>query len=105
MLIVNFFTGVLPENYVFTWHKANIRSINWLEDDLGFVSTAADNTIAVWMLPRIYANAPPNVPFWTFKQNNANFLSTVSFKHVPEKDKEVQPAKITVFASCSDNSI
>lgn len=53
VVLVNFFTGVLAENYVFTWHKANVRSISWLEDDIGFVSSAADNTIAVWLLPRI----------------------------------------------------
>jgi len=56
----------VAENHIFTWHKGNIRSISWLEDDIGFVSSAADYTIAVWILPRIAANSKPPVPLWTF---------------------------------------
>lgn len=53
VVIIQFYTGVLPDNYVFNWHKPNVRSISWLEDDIGFVSTDANSNIAVWMLPRI----------------------------------------------------
>lgn len=48
IIILNFFTGVLNENYVFNYHRANVKSIQWLEDDLGFVSTDNDFTIIVW---------------------------------------------------------
>lgn len=84
-----------------------MRSISWLEDDIGFVSTDANSNIAVWMLPRIQANAPPNVPLWTFNGNNVNFTSTVAFKmpRDKEKDKEIGAVRITVFASASDSFI
>lgn len=52
IIVIRFFTIELPENYIFSWHKGNVRQINWLEDDTGFVSTAGDNTIAVWLLPK-----------------------------------------------------
>ena len=55
-MVINFFSGVLVDDYVFEFHKTNIRSISWLEDDIGFVSTAGDSTLAVWLLPRIGQN-------------------------------------------------
>lgn len=97
----------LPENYVFTGHKANVRSISWLKDDIGFVSTAADNTIAVWLMPRIQSNGPKNVPLWTYRCNMVNFTSTVAYK-LPwdkDKDKDVNTVRISVFASGNDNFI
>lgn len=57
IVILNFYTGELIQNYIFSWHRANVRSISWLEDDIGFVSADADFTVAVWMLPRAQQNA------------------------------------------------
>lgn len=70
---------------MFNWHKPNVRSISWLEDDVGFVSTDANSNIAVWMLPRIQSNAAANAPIWTFNSNNVNFTSTVAFIALKEK--------------------
>ena len=65
--MIDFFSGVLFKNFVFSWHKANVRSINWLEDDVGFVTTAADNSIAVWHLPRLSSQSETTTtPIWTF---------------------------------------
>ena len=97
----------LPENYVFTWHKANVRSISWLEDDIGFVSSAADNTIAVWLMPRIQTNGQANVPLWTYRCNMVNFTSTIGYKlpRDKDKDKDVNTVRISVFASGNDSYI
>lgn len=97
----------LPESYVFTWHRANVRSISWLENDIGFVSTAADNTIAVWLMPRIQSSVAPNVPLWTYKCNQVNFTSTFAYKmpRDKDKDKDVNTVRISVLASANDNSI
>lgn len=65
-----------------------MRSISWLDDDIGFVSTAADNTIAVWLLPRIGGPVKSNVPLWTYRQSMTNFLSTIAYKLPKDKDKE-----------------
>ena len=124
MLVYNFFTGVLHENYIFTFHKAHVKSISWLEDDSGFVSTATDSSIAVWRLPRLTASNPGekhvNRPIWTYeaelvrlpkelnplkggiedramtRSTKANFLATVPFRINKEKDKDSKEKDLTV---------
>lgn len=123
VLVYNFFTGVLHENYVFTFHKAHVKSISWLEDDSGFVSTAADSSIAVWRLPRLMASVPGekhvNRPVWTYEAEltrvpkelnplkgmeeralarvtKANFTATVPFHITKEKDKDAKEKDHTV---------
>jgi WD40 repeat protein len=46
--VYRFFTAELPSNYIFAWHSGSVKSITWNEDDTGFVTTAIDNSIAVW---------------------------------------------------------
>jgi len=43
--VFKFWTGERPEAMRFIWHKSAIIDIQWLKDDSGFVSTAADSTI------------------------------------------------------------
>lgn len=105
---MNFYTGQVPANYVFTWHKANVRSISWLEDEVGFVSSDADCTIAVWMLPRQVQNAELPAPLWTYKTKSlVNINSVIAFR-IPgeiEKDHKTTNDKIQVYASLQDGTV
>ena len=54
------------------------------------MSTDADFTVAVWLLPRVQAGGEENRPLWVYRCSGVNFTSTVAWK-VPrdkEKDKE-----------------
>ena len=90
----------MADNYVFSWHKGNIRTITWLEDDSGFISTAGDNTLAVWLLPKT-GQSGPNVPLWTYNWKYTAFTASVGYKTEIEKNK----SKIQVFCCGSDGTI
>lgn len=89
-----------------------MRSISWLEDDIGFVSTSADCTLAVWVLPRLSANATKpvkNVPMWTFAgDKHSEFLATCGIKLAKDESKEKYekdlkyPHRIMVYATAND---
>ena len=65
-MVVNFWTMAQPENYIFSWHKNTVRSISWLENEIGFVSADQNFTIAVWLMPRVQSGAATNVPVWHY---------------------------------------
>ena len=48
--VYNFYTAQNPVNMTFKAHGGTIRSIAWLDDDTGFVSSALDTTIYYWLL-------------------------------------------------------
>ena len=86
VLVYRFFTASNPDNYIFSFHKAFVKSITWTEDDSGFVSTSIDNIIAVWALPKIEGSSnkdlfpKKNEPIWTYRSGITHFLATVSIK-------------------------
>jgi hypothetical protein len=66
-----------------------VRSISWLEDDVGFVSSDSDFTIKVWMLPRISAGgAKHNAPVWEKRINNVEFTSTIAIKQIRDTKEQ-----------------
>lgn len=46
----NFYTGECPQQYQFKGHVNKPRSIDWYEDDMGFVSCGMDGFIYIWNL-------------------------------------------------------
>lgn len=48
--VYNFYTAQNPPSMTFKAHGGTIRSIAWLADDTGFVSSALDTTIYMWTL-------------------------------------------------------
>ena len=72
-----------------------IRSIAWLDDDTGFVSSGWDASIYLWKL-----NLEPGEtnPVWDYKIKNTNFTCVQAFK--PEGSKEP-----CVYATGTDKSI
>lgn len=118
--VVQFYTGELFENYIFQWHNANVRTITWLEDEIGFVSTGGDNRMALWLLPR--ATGPSSEqsvkqpkPLWTYPNKGKlgpEFTCTVAYKIEREKDKDKNaekdskyPHTFRVIAAANDQSL
>jgi WD40 repeat protein len=48
--VYEFATGLSPDNFTFKEHTDTIKTIAWLEDDSGFVTTSKDNYMAFWRL-------------------------------------------------------
>ena len=48
--VFKFFTAECPVNYIFKAHQGHVRSIAWLDDDTGFVTSALDASIMCWKL-------------------------------------------------------
>ena len=90
--VYNFYTAQNPVNYTFKAHSGMIRSISWLQDDSGFVSSALDSTIHMWTMGE--ANR-----IWSFTEPNVDF--TCLRVHKPEGEK----SQISVFATGQDKSI
>jgi len=107
VVVVNFWTMAQPENYIFSWHKNTVRSISWLENEIGFVSADQNFTIAVWLMPRVQSGAAPNVPVWHYNCKQVNFTSMFAYKlpRDKDKDKDVNTIRISVIASGTDNFI
>lgn len=81
---------------MFKAHTGPIRSICWLPDDTGFVSSALDTTIYMWKLnPK---EGEPN-PVWSHMVPNVDFTCLKVFKPDGEKGSH------SVFATGMDKSI
>lgn len=48
--VYRFYHGDCPEGYTFKEHVNKVTSINWFDDDTGFVSTGIDGNIIAWKL-------------------------------------------------------
>jgi WD40 repeat protein len=48
--VFRFYQGDCPEGYTFKEHVNRVRSINWFDDDSGFVSTGNDGLCIAWKL-------------------------------------------------------
>ena len=90
--VYNFYTAQNPVNYTFKAHSGHIRSIAWLQDDSGFVSSALDSTIHMWSLNQTQ-------PIWSFTKANVDFTCLRVFKG--DGNNEVP----RVFATGQDKSI
>lgn len=62
--IYKFFTVENPMQYIFKAHLGLIRSIAWLEDDTGFISSGWDASIYMWKLNLDKDEANP---IWDYK--------------------------------------
>ena len=68
--VYNFYTAQNPLQYTFKAHSGPIRSISWLHDDTGFVSSALDSTIHMW---RLNPKEDQSNPDWSFTMANVDF--------------------------------
>ena len=93
--VYNFFTATSPPQYTFKAHTGPIRSIAWLPDDTGFVSSALDTTIFMWTLN---PKEGEQNPVWQYKVQNVDFTCLKVYK----KPTESTPS---VFATGQDKSI
>ena len=73
-----FYTAENPPHYKFKDHSGLIRSISWLDDDTGFVSSGWDATIFMWKLSQQTA-------VWEHKVKNVNYTCVTSYKQEGEK--------------------
>ena len=90
-----FYTAENPSEYIFKNHIGPIRSIAWLQDDTGFVSSAWDSSVCMWALnPKDGKN-----PVWSKKMANVDFTCVKAYK--PDGEK----ASPKVFATGMDKSI
>lgn len=48
--VYRFYTAECPVQYNFRAHNGVIRSISWLDDDSGFVSSSVDADVIMWQL-------------------------------------------------------
>ena len=48
--VFRFFQGERPDSYCFYGHENKVVSINWLDDDTGFITIGRDSKIAYWRL-------------------------------------------------------
>lgn len=48
--VYNFYTGESSQQFQFKGHTQKVRSIDWWEDDLGFVSTSSGGEVYFWPL-------------------------------------------------------
>ena len=48
--VFRFYQGDCPEGYTFKEHVNKVTSINWFDDDSGFVSTGIDGACIAWRL-------------------------------------------------------
>lgn len=94
IVVHKFFTA--EEKYIFKAHQGHIRSIAWLEDDTGLVTSAWDATICMWKLKPAEGEANP---MWQLNYNNVNF--TCVTVHKPENEK----GPPIVYATGQDKSI
>lgn len=78
---------------VFKAHLGLIRSIAWLEDDTGFISSGWDAAVYVWKL-----NQKENTPIWEYKMKSVNFTCVTTFK--PEGT-----TKPLIYATGTDKTI
>jgi len=93
--VYNFYTAQNPVNYTFKAHSGMIRSITWLQDDSGFVSSALDSTIHMW---RLNPKKDQSNPVWSFTYANVDFTCLRVFKYEGDKTP-------SVFATGQDKSI
>ena len=91
--VYKFYTAENPINYVFKKHHGIIRSIDWLEDDTGFISSGWDASIYFWKLN-------DQEPQWVFKKKNVEFTCVTSFK--AEGPQEHEPY---IYVSGTDRTI
>lgn len=83
-------------NYTFKAHGGSIRSIAWLQDDTGFVSSALDTTIYYW---KLNPKEGEQNPVWGLTVPNVDFTCLKVFK--PDGDK----SSPSVFATGQDKTI
>jgi WD40 repeat protein len=64
--VFKFWQNERPLEWVFTAHTGLIKSIQWLEDDTGFVSAGAtDHQVILWKLK---PNEEGTRQIWTYRQ-------------------------------------
>lgn len=83
VFVFKFFTAKLPNCYKFSYHTGNVKTMTWNEDDTGFLTTAKDNTIAVWQLPKMQSEQEDQEkikPVWIYKKPLMQITSAVIIK-------------------------
>jgi len=55
--IVNFYTGESPAYFMCKGHQQRVRSINWFDSDMGFVSAGQAGDVYFWDLINAKENA------------------------------------------------
>ena len=95
--VFKFFTAECPVNYIFKGHQGHIRSISWLEDDTGFVTSALDASIMVW---KLNPGEGQENPVWQYKLKNVDFTCVRAFK--PDNDVKAEPL---VYATGQDKTL
>ena len=82
--IFNFYTGENPQNMQCKGHVNRVRSIDWLENDTGFISCANDGNGYCWDMIKLKEDGVRSADF-DFNQKGVQFSCLCN---VPEKKFE-----------------
>jgi len=73
-----------PEHFTYKGHTDTIKTIAWLEDDSGFVTTSKDNAVAFWRLFTGTADGQANEleenPIWKYSYKKAVFNAVCVYR-------------------------
>lgn len=92
--VYNFYTGECPSHFVCKGHSQRVRSIDWNEDDMGFVSSGMGGDVFFWDLINIREGSN-RLHEKDFNQKNVQMTSVVN---IPGKQHET-------FIAGSDGNI
>ena len=93
--VFNFYTGENPPNFQFRGHTQKVRSVDWFEDDMGFVSTSTGGDVYFWDLINVQEGGSYRIADKDFVQKN---VSMTSVCNIPGRHQEV-------FCSGNDQKI
>ena len=99
--VFKFWSNECPPQWVFTGHASPIKSIWWLEDDTGLVSTGRDDhQVILWKLK---PDAKGECKVWAHKQPLTQFSDCQIREEEPEKQN--LPMKIVAIVASRDGSL
>ena len=99
--VFKFFTAECPSNYVFKAHMGHVRSISWLDDDTGFVTSALDATINCW---KLNPEEKEDNPVWGYKLKNVDFTCVKAYKPESETKSDSKTVPI-IYATGQDKTL
>jgi cilia- and flagella-associated protein 57 len=84
--VFNFYTGENPPNFQFRGHTQKVRSVDWFDDDMGFVSTSTGGDVYFWDLINVQEGGSYRIADKDFVKKS---VSMTSVCNIPNRHQEV----------------